>query len=359
VKNFKLIAFLSILLILVLGAALFYYAKGSAQSYHFASSQPANIQAKPEVAEDSSKQTQPNQVTIIAVGDIMLSRSVAAQIKAHDIYYPFVAIKNYLHTADIVFANLENPITPGPVVPSGSMVFHANPGVELALKDAGFTILNLANNHTPNYGAKGVEDTLKALDSVGIEHIGAGVDLAAADQPLYVQKNGIKFALLGYNDQDVVPQSYGAAPNHPGTNIMSLDKVSRDVKLARQNADIVIVSMHSGIEYQPNPDQHQIDFAHAAIDAGADLVIGHHPHVIETVEKYKGKYIFYSLGNFVFDQAFSKDVQEGMTLKLSFNKNGLTDVQYNPVWIENLCQPNLVTDPTLAAEELNKLGPDR
>ena len=352
------------LLLILLGilsvglAAAFYFSRQSSSDYYFAAA-PAAAPIVLPAATPSPPPAKPPEVSMIAVGDIMLSRSVAGKIAEHGVDYPFAATSDYLHSADIVFANLENPITPGPVVPPLSFTFHANPGVEVGLKNAGFTILNLANNHTPNYGAAGIADTIKYLDNAGIAHIGAGKNLAEAEQPFYLEKNGIKFALIGYNDSDVVPASYGAAVNHAGTNIMSIDKVTRDVALAKQNADIVIVSMHSGIEYQPNPDDSQISFARAAIDAGADLVLGHHPHVIETAEKYKGKYIFYSLGNFVFDQAFSKDVREGMTLKLNFDKTGLQNVEYHPVWIKDLSQPQLITDPALLAEALARLGPQK
>lgn len=364
----RLKTFILILIIAVAAVTAYfaYHTRNTAQNYHFSKSSnqaavlplaalgPAAAETTPAPA---APQQMTQQVTLIAAGDIMLSRSVAGKIRDHDIYYPFASIKNYLHSGDIVFANLECPITPGPVVKSGSFTFHADPGVEAALKDAGFTILNLANNHTPNYGAAGILDTLKYLDAAGIAHIGAGKDLAQADQAVYIEKNGIKFAFLGYNDSDVVPPSYGAAAGHAGTNIMSVEKVQRDVKLARQHADIVIVSMHSGIEYTPGPDNSQKNFAHAAIDAGANMVIGHHPHVIQTIEQYKGKYIFYSLGNFVFDQAFSKEVQEGMTLKITFDKTGPQKVEYNPVWIEDLSQPHLVTDQKLLSEEIARLGP--
>jgi len=361
-KALKLIA-VFLLIAAAIAAAYFASTSGKDRDYHFAKNtvqqQPGTLPpAAPGQTQSGSAEQNPT-VTMIAAGDIMLSRSVALKIRAHNVDYPFAAIQDYLHSADIVFANLESPITAGPVVPTGSTTFHADPGVEVGLKDAGITVLNLANNHTPNYGDIGIADTIKYLDQQGIAHFGAGMNLAQADQPLYLERNGIKFALLGYNDSDVVPASYGATSNHAGTNIMDLAKLNRDVQAAKKNADLVIVSMHSGVEYQPLPDDSQKNFAHAAIDAGADLVLGHHPHVIETMEKYKGKYIFYSLGNFVFDQAFSNEVREGMTLKITFDKTGVTAVEYNPVWIEDLSQPKLTDDPATLAEELNRLGPNR
>jgi poly-gamma-glutamate synthesis protein (capsule biosynthesis protein) len=294
-------------------------------------------------------------VTLIAVGDVMLSRGVARQIKERkDLHFPFRKISDYLKSADITFGNLECPITKGPEVKSGTMVFHADPGVEVALKEAGFSILSLANNHLPDYGAKGVLDTVALLDAVDITHTGAGKDLDEAEKPALITRNGLRFAFLAYNDQDVVPKRYGAAKNRPGTNIMDEEKVTKAVKAARQQADFVIVSMHSGWEYRkPNP--HQASFAKAAIDAGAELVIGHHPHVVQRIERYKGKYILYSLGNFVFDQTWMPSVKQGMGAKLTFTKQGVQNAQFTPVLIEHAARPRVITEPKLREKVLRKL----
>ncbi len=293
------------------------------------------------------------EVTLTAMGDIMLSRNVAAKIKENGTDYPFQEIAPYIK-ADIVFANLECPITAGPIVPTGSMIFHADPGVESALKKAGFTMLSLANNHTMNYGAKGLNDTFKLLQAVGIQYVGAGKDSDEASAPVYVEKNGIKFAFLGYNDADVVPDNYFATTTTTGTNRMDVVKMQEAVKAAKKNADIVIVSLHSGTEYK-TPNSHQIEFDHAAIDAGAELVIGHHPHVLQRVEKYKGKYIMYSLGNFVFDQMFSLETRQSVITKTTFTKQGLEKIEFTPVMIYDYAQPRVTTDESEKKAILDKL----
>lgn len=282
------------------------------------------------------------EVSIVAVGDIMLSRNVAAKIKEkNDINYPFLKTTDLLRTGDIVFANLECPITVGRPILTGEMTFHADPGAELSMKTAGFNIVSLANNHTPNFGDKGLLDTFSYLDGVGINHVGAGKDSTDAEQAVYIEKNGLRFAFLAYNDPSVVPTNYAAGPSHPGTNFMDIEKMTKRVKEEKAKADFVIVSMHSGIEYK-EPNTTQINFAHAAIDAGADFIIGHHPHVIQRVEEYKGKLIMYSLGNFVFDQMFSLETRQSIITKTYFNKNGLEKIEFTPAIIDDYAQPRIL-----------------
>ncbi len=283
-----------------------------------------------------------NELTLMAFGDIMLSRNVAAKMKQYGNDYPFLKVRDALKSADIVFANLENPITPGPEIKTGQMVFHANPGSEQTLKDAGVTIVSLANNHTPNFGAKGLTDTVKYLDAVGIDHVGAGKNTQDASKPVFTSTNGIKIAWLAYNSPDVVPTSYAAASNRPGTNFMNIDRMAIAVKEAKMSADLVIVSMHAGTEYKPTPNKTQTAFARAAIDAGAELVIGHHPHVVQTMEEYKGKFIFYSLGNFVFDQMWSRETREGLGIKIMLAKDGVKNVTFLPLVIDDYAQPHFV-----------------
>jgi poly-gamma-glutamate capsule biosynthesis protein CapA/YwtB (metallophosphatase superfamily) len=298
------------------------------------------------------------EVSLVAVGDIMLSRTVAKRMHQYGPDYPFASTTAFIRSADIAFGNLETSITPGEAVQPMEMSFRADPEAAQALKDAGFDILSLANNHTPNFGAQGLLDTFHYLDSVGIAHAGAGPDSVGAHAPAFLNVRGIRFAFLAYNDHDVVPPEYEAGEHHAGTAIMHIEDMVSAVKAAKTQADIVIVSMHSGIEYEATPDDSQIAFAHAAIDAGAEMVIGHHPHVVQTMEVYKGKYIFYSLGNFIFDQMFSRQTREGLTFKAMFTKEGLSGLEYHPVVIEDYAQPRLV-EGAEARAITERLGVDR
>jgi poly-gamma-glutamate synthesis protein (capsule biosynthesis protein) len=282
------------------------------------------------------------EVSFIAVGDISYSRGVERIVKQQkDINYPFLKISDYLKDADLVFGNLETPITQGPEIPDFEMVFRSNPGTEQALKEAGFSIVSLANNHTPNFGEQGLKDTFSYLEKVGIKYVGAGKNEQEANQSVYIEAKGIKFAFFAYNDANVVPASYEAISTRAGTAFMRKEKMIESVKEAKQKANFVIVSMHSGTEYADNPNDSQVSFAHAAIDAGADLVIGHHPHVVQTMENYKGKYIFYGLGNFVFDQMWSQETEQGLIVKAYFTKDGIGKISILPVMMENFAQPKM------------------
>lgn len=285
------------------------------------------------------------EVSLVAVGDISYSRGVERAVKKQkDINYPFLKIQDYLKNADFVFGNLETPITKGREIADFEMVFRSNPGIEQALKEAGFSILSLANNHTLNFGEQGLKDTLKYLDTVGIKYIGAGKNEQEANQPIYIETKGIKFAFLAYGDQGLVPNYYEADKNRAGISFMKIEKMTEAVNDASKKADIIIVSMHSGVEYTNKPNDFQVNFAHAAISAGADLIIGHHPHIIQTMEEYKGKYIFYSLGNFIFDQPWSQKTKEGLMAKIYFTKNGISRISFLPVIIENFFQPRMANN---------------
>lgn len=284
------------------------------------------------------------EVSLIAVGDMMLSRNAAKTIKKRgDANYPFLKTRDYLKSGDIVFGNLETPLTAGREIKTGETVFRSDPEMARVLAQNNFSVLSLANNHSPNFGAKGLRDTFQYLKDAGIAYAGAGQDAEEAYAPVYLEKNGLTFAFLAYTDNDVIPKTYEAAQKRAGTAFMDIARLRTAVKSAKTKADFVIVSMHSGAEYVPQPNKRQKQFAHAAIDAGAELVIGHHPHVVQSAEIYKGKYIFYSLGNFIFDQMWSRDTRRGLMLKILFNRGGVANIDYAPVLISDYAQPRILT----------------
>ena len=173
-----------------------------------------------------------------------------------------------------------------------------------------------------------------------IERKKSGITIKANNNGVVV--NNINFALLAYNDTDTVPDSYGAGQEHAGTSLMDLESMKLSVQNIRNTADIVIVSMHSGTEYSFEPNSRQIEFAHGAIDAGADLVYGHHPHVLQPVEEYNGKIIMYSLGNFVFDQMWSEETKESIIANVTFSKEGVEKIEFTPLKIYDYSQPRTV-----------------
>ena len=281
-------------------------------------------------------------VTMMVVGDVMLSRDVDTKIQKYQDYtYPFLKTADLLKSADITFGNLESPITPGRKINTNEMVFRADPEVVEGLNLAGFDVLTLANNHSLNFGKEGLNDTFGYLKDAGIEYIGAGESVSEAYLPTIREAGYITFAFLGYSYAGKTLDSYESLEYNPTVAFMDTEKMIVDVEQATNLADYVIVSMHDGYEYQFTPNQHQKDFAHAAIDAGAALVVGHHPHVVQTMEQYNNGFILYSLGNFVFDQMWSQETREGIIAEIAFSKRGIEGFEFFPIIIEDYSQPRL------------------
>ncbi|HHV57094.1 MAG TPA: hypothetical protein GXX50_04935 [Firmicutes bacterium] len=285
---------------------------------------------------------QEDPIALVAVGDIMLSRGVAREMKkAGDSRLPFAKIKPYLQ-GDIVLGNLEGPITPGPEIEPSEMRLRADPGTEAALRDAGFTLLTLANNHLPDFGPQGISDTRQHLAQAGIGCTGAGLTARQAEEPYCVQVKGVRLAFLAFADPELIPAVHGTGEEQPGPALFSPEKAAAAVRAARRKADFIVVSLHGGREYAAEPDEAQIQAARGAIDAGADLVLGHHPHVVQRVERYRGRYILYSLGNFVFDQWWSEATRESVVVRLLVGRSGVEKLEFLPVYINKRAQPEPV-----------------
>jgi poly-gamma-glutamate synthesis protein (capsule biosynthesis protein) len=268
---------------------------------------------------------------LLFAGDVMLARAVRRQIlAARDPALPFRKIAPLLSKADIAFVNLESPFSDqGPYYPGG-LIFHAEPSMIAGLQLAGVDIASTANNHARDCGPRGVEFTVSWLRCHGIEPVGSSPSAAETHRGVVLQRKGVRFGFLGYTyDQ----QNGNWKDIDPRIALTEIDAVQRDVALLRKSCDVVIVSMHNGIEYMPKPSLKQIDFAHAAIDAGATLVIGHHPHVVEPTEIYRNGWIVYSLGNFVFDQYQRTATQHGEMAEVAFAGCKMTSAKTVPVRI--------------------------
>ncbi len=278
--------------------------------------------------------------TLFLAGDIMLSRNVAKKMyQAKNFILPFQKVAAEINKTDIAFANLESPFndTGGHAV-DNSLVFNADPGSLEGLKFAGFDVLSTANNHAFDQGLTGIEFTKNLLKKNNILAVGTFLDgePLSASLPHAISKNGTNYSFLSYT---YASHNDGGITHDQHVSDFSLqDHLPDEIEAEkRHGADIVIVNMHAGVEYTRKPTQAQINFAHAAIDAGADLVVGEHPHWIQTVEQYKGKWIFYSLGNFVFDQMWSQETREGLTVKISFANKEIKKIELAPVIIDDFC----------------------
>jgi poly-gamma-glutamate synthesis protein (capsule biosynthesis protein) len=239
------------------------------------------------------------EITINAVGDIMLAGRLAPVVAAKGAAFPFRMLTPLLKQGDLAMGNLEAPLSRrGREYTDKRFRFRASPEAAVALKDAGFSLLTLANNHTMDYGATALQDTVQALDRCGIKSAGAGPNLAAARSPAVFTIKGQRLAFLAYSLTQ--PLEFFAARNRAGTAPAYPASFTADIRAARAMADHVIVSFHWGIEGSTWPTPIQQEYARKAIDAGAEVVIGHHPHVLQGMEYYKRGVILYSLGNCVF-----------------------------------------------------------
>jgi poly-gamma-glutamate capsule biosynthesis protein CapA/YwtB (metallophosphatase superfamily) len=265
------------------------------------------------------------------VGDVMWASTVETRLKENGYDYPYKNVKDILQKPDITVANLETPITTRGEAQNKMYAYRSSPEGLPSFKEAGFDIVNLANNHILDYGLEGLMDTFSHLDRSGIKKIGAGRNVKEAFQPVIMEKNGIKLAFLGFSK--VVPvTSWKAGPDSAGVADTYATKLPVEaIKNARQAADLVIVMAHWGKEQEAKPEQYQIDFAKEYIDAGADLVVGSHAHVLQGFEQYKGKWIAYGLGNFIFTMNPKPETWDSAILEATCDNKGACALNVVPI----------------------------
>jgi AmmeMemoRadiSam system protein B len=263
--------------------------------------------------------------SIILVGDIMLSRGIEKIMQEKNDYnFPFARISDFLHSSNLVVGNLETPISNRGESSGNLYSFRAEPRVVIGLKNAGFSVLSLANNHIFDYGKEALVDTLHHLKKAGIDYVGVGMNFSEAHQGVTKEINGTEIAFLSYTN--LLLKNAAAKKNSPGISYLDPEQMVSDIVRAKKNADLVIVSFHFGQEYQTKHSLLQEQIAKKAIEAGACLVVGHHPHVVQEIEKYRNGYIAYSLGNFVFDQNFSPETRVGLVLKVEIQNKKIAAV---------------------------------
>lgn len=272
---------------------------------------------------------QPKKTRILFGGDVMLSRHVARLARAaHDPASPLRELAPVLRAADIAFVNLEAPFSDRGRLMEQGMIFKAEPEMIAALQTAGVAIVSTANNHSRDCDRYGVEFTLSWLMQHGIATVGTAATAEAAHAGTILERNGLRFGFLAYT----FDQSNG---NHRDVDdriaMMDIGTMQADVAALLQRADLAIVSMHAGTEYRPLPNPLQIEFARAAIGAGARVVVGHHPHVTQPWERRGDGVIFYSLGNLVFDQFQRAETQRGALAEVVFSGKTLESAALLPV----------------------------
>ncbi|HNR68184.1 MAG TPA: CapA family protein [bacterium] len=275
----------------------------------------------------------PHLLRLAAVGDLMLGSWVVDKIRRDGVDYPFDSTRVIIQSADVAIANLEAPFTAGgQQFPDKTYTFRVPPEFSRGVQRAGFDVVTLANNHILDYGCEGLADTRAALDAVGILHSGAGPNRQHACQPVYWQQGETRVAFIGYSF--TYPTEFWATKSGCGTCHPSEQMVEETLHQARAQADWVVVSFHWGEEKRTTPKDYQIYFAHLAIDNGADLVLGHHPHVLQGMEVYRNRLIAYSLGNYAFG-SYSPSARDSAILKVILDDNGLLYARVIPVSVTN------------------------
>lgn len=270
----------------------------------------------------------PNIRTIVATGDIIPVRMTNVKVvEQGDFTYPYRKTKEIVASADLTFGNLETPLLAACAPKRDGMVFCGKAEHTQGLQYAGIDLVNLANNHTGNHNEAGIAETIKHLQNARIAYTGLG-------EPAIITVKGKRFGFVGFSE---IPGTCC------GAREATSEYIKADIARAKEQADVVIVQFHWGLEYQENPDHNQIRLGREAIDAGADLVIGNHPHWVQGVEFYKSKLITYAHGNYVFDQMWSVATTQGVIGKYTFYDNQLIDVQYTPLVIEDFVQPRPAT----------------
>ncbi|MEX0598072.1 MAG: CapA family protein [Candidatus Paceibacterota bacterium] len=265
-----------------------------------------------EILEDKSSiedvKSNNKKINILSFGDMMLDRYIRKFIDNKGINAIFENITPLMKNKDMVVANLEGSISnflPKPLQPN-NVKFTFDPKVVPELKKLGFTHFSLANNHSSDFGAEGITQTKEFLDKEGIKYFG---DSNNKNSMSYIQDlDGFKIGLIGYHE------------------LFNPDTTStiQEIKNIREQSDFIIIYPHWGVEYKTLFSKSQQEKAYQFIDAGADAIIGSHPHVIQPIEIYKNKAIFYSLGNFIFDQTFSQNTQQGLAVNISLENNNIS-----------------------------------
>jgi poly-gamma-glutamate capsule biosynthesis protein CapA/YwtB (metallophosphatase superfamily)/outer membrane protein assembly factor BamB len=301
---------------------------------------PPTVPAPLEPRLAGTEQTDGDAV-LVFLGDVCLGRTMETLLARYGPAYPWEGLKPLLQNADLAVANLESALTTQGKLLNKPYLIRAHPLWGQALAQGGLDLVTLANNHVFDYGSAGLDETMATLNALDIAFVGAGSSEEQARRAAVFTLNGVRVAVLAY-----AAARWNGSADIPATDRIAWAEpalVQADVRAARDNADVVIVLLHAGTEYAAQPSSDQVAVAHAAIEAGADLVVGHHPHVTQTVERIGQGLVVYSLGDTLFDIPRSAAMQ-GDLLRVYVSKQGLTRAELWPFWIENSIRPRLLAN---------------
>jgi len=265
----------------------------------------------------------PKSINIIVTGDVMLGRTVmTTSFDKSDPIYPFKHVSDTLKSADLVFINLENPVIEKCPRHLTGFIFCTDPSMILGLKYAGVDVITLANNHSRNYGQKGFDETINHLENQGLQVTG--------NNNLVVKMvEDTKFGFLGFEKSQQ-------------SNPILTDKEKELIKKSNEEVDILIIAMHWGVEYRDKALPGVKSLAKELVALGGDVIVGHHPHWVQDFEMIDGVPVYYSLGNFIFDQMWSEKTREGLAIKLIFENKKFMKDEKLPTYMKNHAQPQWV-----------------
>jgi poly-gamma-glutamate capsule biosynthesis protein CapA/YwtB (metallophosphatase superfamily) len=288
-------------------------------------------------------------VKVAAVGDIMLARGLGERIRTGEDAYPFSAVGHLFIDADLAIGNLETALGEGGQAEKKGYTFLAPPQAAAALGHAGFDVLSLANNHAMDFGPHTLLQAIELLEEQGVRTVGAGIDATHAYAPLQMDIANLNLAILAFVDVPVEVRGFdtrlwSAQETKTGIAWADAERMRSALAIAQESADFTIVLLHSGYEYISAPSPPQQTAARLAIDAGADLVIGHHSHVLQGVEHYADGVIIYGLGNFAFEDG---GVLESGLMNIWINPDGIRSLEFVPLLVGQDGRP-IPADPTRA-----------
>jgi len=306
-----------------------------------ASMPPSQTASAAKRASDAAlKAASEGTITICAVGDLLFDLGPRRLIAAQGGKAPLAKVAPLMRTADLTIANLETTLSNRGASVAGkpaNLIFNGDPRGVASLVDAGVDVVSLANNHAMDHGKIALQDTIAVLDKAGVKHVGAGMNSAQAWAPAILEVKGKKIAYV--TATQVVPAYFDSGASRAGiANGKNVDKVVATIRAARKKADIVIVSLHWGTEQSYTANSAQKAQARRFIDAGADVVLSHHPHVMQGIDFYKGKLIAYSLGNFLFPYKTTEG-RKSFILKFDLGPGGAKNVTATPVYLGEWGRP--------------------